>query len=150
MWKEVYGYEVNELGQVRIGNKYYKGSNHDGYKRVGTSPNRFYIHRLVAIAFIPNVENLSCIDHINGIRDDNRIENLRWCDKSTNGMNRTKQINNKSGIKGVSWYKNKWHMEIKVKGKRVRERFDTLEEAIEARRLKAHELFGEFCHETER
>lgn len=38
-----------------------------------------YLHRLLAIAFIPREEGKNYIDHINGIRDDNRLENLRWC-----------------------------------------------------------------------
>lgn len=45
------------------------------------------IHRLVAIAFIPNTENKPCIDHINTIRTDNRAENLRWVTHSENLRN---------------------------------------------------------------
>jgi len=39
------------------------------------------IHRLVAIAFIPNPDNLPCIDHIDGDPLNNCVDNLRWCTK---------------------------------------------------------------------
>jgi hypothetical protein len=71
-----------------------------------------FMHRLIMKA---NKGDL--VDHINGDGLDNRKNNLRLSTKSTNGMNRGKQQNNKSGYKGVSWCKKgkKWTARIKSK-----------------------------------
>ena len=60
-------------------------------------------------------------DHKNTNTLDNRRENLRACSVSQNGANRGKQINNKSGYKGVSWSKSNkgWIAQTKVHGKYI-------------------------------
>lgn len=44
----------------------------------------FQVHRLVCIAFLPNPNGLPCVNHKNGIKTDNRLDNLEWCSYSDN------------------------------------------------------------------
>ena len=66
--------------------------NKDGYHQIGLHGKTYGIHRIVALQWIENddVEHKIQVDHINHIRDDNRIENLRWVTPSDNQKNQTK------------------------------------------------------------
>lgn len=86
-------YSINENGQVRndktghIKATYINSQN--GYEYVclcddSGKSNRRTIHRLLAIAFIPNPDNLPLIDHIDGNRANNSLENIRWASYSDN------------------------------------------------------------------
>lgn len=88
-------YQVSNLGRIRscdrivCNGRFEKGKimkpckTKKGYLRIDLSKDgkkySYQIHRLVAISFIPNPKCKPCIDHINGIKDDNNVENLRWC-----------------------------------------------------------------------
>mgnify|MGYP000283881381 CR=1 FL=1 len=86
------------------------GTDRYGYSFVVLCKNRTKrttaIHRLVAAAFIPNSENKPCVDHIDGVRFHNFVENLRWCTQDEN-MNYELAIRNKTKynfpIEGVGY-----------------------------------------------
>lgn len=59
-----------------------------GYCRVVVQGKHYKVHRLVAEAFIPNPENKPTVDHINRVRDDNRVHNLRWATHKEQAENR--------------------------------------------------------------
>lgn len=76
------------------------------------------IHRLVAIAFIPNPENKKTVNHINGVKHDNRIENLEWSTYSEN--NRHARDNNLVvSKKGVNCYQSKLTNEQVIEIRRI-------------------------------
>lgn len=132
-WKSIKGfensYEVSNLGNVRSIDRYciqknnrsekynhiYKGKilkqfkNKAGYMQVQLSyryksyPKR--VHRLVAETFIDNPNDYSCVNHIDGNKLNNNVDNLEWCSYSHNNRHARKTGLNK-GNKGIS-YKNR-------------------------------------------
>ena len=99
-------YEVSNLGNVRNkknGNLLTGSMDHGGYRLVSLNSLQHRVHRLVAIAFIKNPLDKPIVDHINNVRDDNRVCNLRWATNPNNGGNQKLSKNNTSGFKGVRY-----------------------------------------------
>ena len=63
----------------------------DGYLRCALNRKLYLKHRLIAIQWIENPDNLPCVDHINHCRTDNHINNLRWASVADNSNNLVKQ-----------------------------------------------------------
>ena len=132
---EIIGYTeylIYEDGRVwsKKSNKFLKPTTGGrGYKQVMLcnegKHKRHSIHRLIALHYIPNPQNKPCVDHINRIKTDNRLENLRWATVSENGQNTIKQNNNTSGHKNISYSKsdNKWKFQKRINNKRTQKYF---------------------------
>ena len=115
--KNVQGYEglyiIDSLGNVvslpkqqgsRFVNQYKilnNKINRLGYKEVALTKDgktkTLLLHRLIAIHFVDNPQNYPCVNHKNGIKTDNRIENLEWCTRSYNTKHA--YINNLGGFR---------------------------------------------------
>lgn len=114
-----------------------------GYRCIQIDNMSYSEHRL-AWLYIYGEWPPNQMDHVNTIRNDNRIANLRLASASENCRNRTNI--NKSGYKGVSWRYNKWRAGIKIKGKSYHLGcFPTLEMAHAAYCEAAKKFFGEFA-----
>jgi len=151
--RELFRYKNGDL--IRIADKNYKdkvcditeNTDFNRYKRIRTDGARYYTHRLVFLyhhGYFPKY-----IDHINGNKADNRIENLRGCTRSENYCNQGVCARNTSGYKNVSFHKHTglWVARIqKNKKSHLIGYFNSPQDAdVEVKKAR-EKLHGEFCN----
>ena len=112
-----------------------KGNN-NGYRQVSIKGKHYHEHRIIMMLCFGHIPENAEIDHINHVRDDNRLANLRFVTRSENRKNQSVSSKNTSGVTGVYFSKsrNKFRAQIKVNRKIMHlGMFETLEEAAAAR-----------------
>lgn len=138
---------LNTRGSVKAGKK--AGRTHRGrnYQRIRINGVIYQSHRL-AWLYMTGKWPENQIDHINGIKDDNRFHNLREATNSQNSFNKKARSDSGTGYKCVSWHRKsrKYAAYIRIKGRQVHlGTFDTPEEAHEAYKQKSLEIAGQFA-----
>jgi hypothetical protein len=135
---ELFEYKDGELFLVKNGKKAGTLNNQSNRYQVQINRKFYKLHRIIFMMFYGYMPKE--IDHIDGNPSNNKVNNLRQATSSQNNYNKKMPKTNTSGIKGVSWDKNrnKWHVQVISEKKVVfQKRFDDIElaefVAIEAR-----------------
>jgi hypothetical protein len=142
---------LHEMFEYRDGVLYWKPKpagtvDGNGYMQTGIKGKYFKNHRIIFLMHHGHLPDL--IDHIDGNKRNNRIENLREASNSQNNYNKRLQKNNRSGVKGVHWVERfkKWRVRIGVDGKDLHVGyFEKYEDAVFAAtkaRMDNHRLFA--------
>jgi hypothetical protein len=158
-WHELFRYcdgklywKINANSRARIGDEA-RSLHGKGYLHLQWKGKRYLVHRIIYEMAYDSIPDSYEIDHVNGIRTDNRLDNLRLATGSQNMWNSSKRKDNTSGFKGVSWdkHKQKWKAQIQIFNKNKNlGRFSTKEEAYAAR-LEAEKIYhGEFVPSEDR
>ena len=139
VWKNPSKYQPKQKGCVagRIDS--------GGYRQIAIDNRRYNAGRL-AWFYVHGVWPAELIDHINGNRDDNRLENLRECRNADNAKNRKKRRDNSLGFKGVTQdHNNRYRSTIQSDGIQIHlGMFDTAEEAHAAYVEASRRYHGEY------
>jgi len=125
-------YDIDIIGNIYRNNKKLKQSlNNHGYYHVTLCKNgkkhTKIKHRLMALSFLDNPNNLPCVDHINRKRADNSLDNLRWCTHRENLQNKPGQGENYN-VQLTKY--NTYVVQIRINGKMASKTLKTLQEAV--------------------
>ena len=142
MWKDIEcnsKYEISDRGIVRRKNNknVLKGCITSGYRSVkltfdNSKQQRFYVHRLVALHFIPNNDKKkTLVNHINGNKLDNRVENLEWVSPRENNLHYYQKIQKEKKEREKNNNKAIPIIQYDLSGKEIA-RFDSMNKAKQA------------------
>jgi hypothetical protein len=149
MSKRNISYEEAKANFIEIDGQVYRKvgcANPDGYVSIGYKNTYLSAHRIVFLlnhGYLPEI-----VDHIDGNPSNNKIENLRAADKSTNAMNRPARSDSKTGIKNVCWSKahKKWVVNININKRKTQIGYFKDIELAELVAIEARDKFhGEFA-----
>jgi hypothetical protein len=141
-WRDDVGLQWNRKNAGKIaGHVSVKGHVH-----LMINKRRFYAHRL-AWLYMTGTYPSEDVDHINGVKSDNRFSNLREASRTENNYNRKIQRNNKVGVKGVYPHKDRFKSQLVVDGKiKHIGVFKTVEEAQAAYQEAVKKYHGKFAY----
>ena len=129
-------WKINRRGPAKAGQLAGVVDKSRGYIKVSIDNIRYKAHRICYKIATGWDVGMFEIDHINGVRADNRLSNLRMVNAITNRKNTKRRVDNSSGYSGVSFVKRskKWRAQIKANEKRIHLGcFAKLEDAVAAR-----------------
>lgn len=142
-------YYVNKFGKIlnKFGKEVKPRITNNGYSMFSIGLATVYVHRAVALAFLPNTNNLPDVHHKDNNKSNNKLDNLEWVTRSANCRMYNKKKNN--GLpRGVSWNKSikKYQTQISIDCKvKHLGYFNTPEEASEKYRKVYKEVMGFEC-----
>lgn len=148
----VFRWKVGRRGRARAGS--IAGSKHPkGYLRISIDCQDYLAHRLAWVFVHGDIDETLEIDHKNGIRDDNRVDNLRLVNDIQNSNNQQARLRGeRRKMLGASYHKpsGKWISRVKVNGKdKYLGLFDTPEEANQAYLTAKRNIAASLCIEVE-
>ena len=135
-------WRVRPANNMRAGDAAGCLSKRDGYRSIRLL-GRYYLEHRLAWLYVNGEWPAEEIDHLNRVRSDNRIANLRLATKAENKQNTSLRRDSASGHKGISWHKRdqKWVAEIKLHGKKhYLGGFNNINDAIAARKSEESRL----------
>lgn len=122
--------------------------NKAGYRFISIDGRKYLAHRL-AWLHVHGVWPSGDIDHVNRIKTDNRLINLREATRTQNNVNSKVRSDNTSGHRGVTWHRGsqKWRATVHLNGKQYQVgMFEVLEDAVEAQKVAQSKLHKEFSN----